>query len=163
MFHEILFQIACISPARSNITETLNTLRYAARAKKIRTKPIIVMDPREALILSLKREIGALQVENEHLRTALNLQSESQEINSQVDYLERRQIVRTPPKVDLEKVTDMEGSELKELVKVYMLENQALRQENSELYSTREMIMRDQEVVCRENERLLKKLEDVNS
>ncbi|XP_021705106.1 kinesin-like protein KIF12 isoform X2 [Aedes aegypti] len=159
----VTLMIACISPARSNITETLNTLRYAARAKKIRTKPIIVMDPREALILSLKREIGALQVENEHLRTALNLQSESQEINSQVDYLERRQIVRTPPKVDLEKVTDMEGSELKELVKVYMLENQALRQENSELYSTREMIMRDQEVVCRENERLLKKLEDVNS
>ncbi|XP_062560420.1 kinesin-like protein KIF12 [Armigeres subalbatus] len=159
----VTLMIACISPARSNITETLNTLRYAARAKKIRTKPIIVMDPREALILSLKREIGALQVENEHLRTALNLQSESLEINSQVDYLERRQIIRTPPKVDVEKLIDMEGNELKELVKVYMMENQALRQENSELYSTREMIMRDQEVVCRENERLLKKLEDVNS
>ncbi|KAL9704205.1 hypothetical protein quinque_007723 [Culex quinquefasciatus] len=159
----VTLMIACISPARSNITETLNTLRYAARAKKIRTKPIIVMDPREALILSLKREIGALQVENDHLRSALNLQSESQEINSQVDFLERRPIPRTPPKLDLEKLTDMEGGELKDLVKVYMLENQALRQENSELYSTREMIMRDQEVVCRENERLLKKLEDVNS
>ncbi|XP_065085212.1 kinesin-like protein KIF12 [Ochlerotatus camptorhynchus] len=159
----VTLMIACISPARSNITETLNTLRYAARAKKIRTKPIIVMDPREALILSLKREIGALQVENEHLRTALNLQSESQEINSQVDFLERRQVVRTPQKVDLDKLPDMESNDLKELVKVYMLENQALRQENSELYSTREMIMRDQEVVCRENERLLKKLEDVNS
>lgn len=102
-------------------------------------------------------------MENEHLRTALNLQSESQEINSQVDFLERRQVVRTPPKVDLDKLPDMDGNDLKELVKVYMVENQALRQENSELYSTREMIMRDQEVVCRENERLLKKLEDVNS
>ncbi|XP_058831163.1 kinesin-like protein KIF12 isoform X2 [Topomyia yanbarensis] len=159
----VTLMIACISPARSNITETLNTLRYAARAKKIRTKPIIVMDPREALILSLKREIGALQVENEHLRTSLNLQSESSEINSQLDFFERRPGPRTPPKVDLERLTDMEGNELKELVKVYMLENQALRQENSELYSTRDMIMRDQEVVCRENERLLKKLEDVNS
>lgn len=121
------------------------------------------MDPREALILSLKREIGALHVENEHLRSALNLQSESLEINSQVDFLERRHIPRTPPVVDLEKLTDMEGNEMKDLVKVYMLENQALRQENSELYTTREMIIRDQEVVCRENERLLKKLEDVNS
>lgn len=121
------------------------------------------MDPREALILSLKREIGALQVENEHLRSALNLQSESLDTNSQVDLFERRQIPHTPPKVDLEKLTDMESSEMKELVKVYMLENQALRQENSELYTTREMIMRDQELVCRENERLLKKLEDVNS
>ncbi|XP_053679043.1 kinesin-like protein KIF12 [Anopheles nili] len=159
----VTLMIACISPAHSNVTETVNTLRYAARAKRIRTKPIIVMDPREALILSLKREIGALQVENEHLRTALNLQSEAQDINSQVDLLERRPIPRTPPKVDLEKLTDMEGNELKELVKVYVVENQALRQENSELYSTREMIIRDQELVCRENERLLKKLEDVNS
>ncbi|XP_061516746.1 kinesin-like protein KIF12 isoform X1 [Anopheles gambiae] len=159
----VTLMIACISPAQSNVTETVNTLRYAARAKRIRTKPIIVMDPREALILSLKREIGALQVENEHLRTALNLQTEAQDINSQVDLLERRPIPRSPPKVDVEKLTDMEGNELKELVKVYVTENQALRQENAELYSTREMIIRDQELVCRENERLLKKLEDVNS
>jgi hypothetical protein len=39
----LYFQIACISPARSNVSETINTLRYAARAKKIRTKPIVVM------------------------------------------------------------------------------------------------------------------------
>ncbi|XP_035789983.1 kinesin-like protein KIF12 isoform X1 [Anopheles albimanus] len=159
----VTLMIACISPALSNVTETINTLRYAARAKRIRTKPVIVMDPREALILSLKREIGALQNENEHLRTALNLQTEAQDINSQVDMLERRQISRTPPKIDLDRVADMESNELKELLKVYVTENQALRQENSELFSTREMIIRDQELVCRENERLLKKLEDVNS
>lgn len=41
--------------------------------------------------------------------------------------------------------------------------NEALRKENAELHTTREMVMRDQELVCRENERLLKKLEDVNS
>lgn len=39
----IALQIACISPARANLSESLNTLRYAARAKKIRTKPIVVM------------------------------------------------------------------------------------------------------------------------
>ena len=36
-------QIACVSPARSNLSETVNTLRYAARAKKIKTKPVVVM------------------------------------------------------------------------------------------------------------------------
>lgn len=36
-------QIACISPAKSNMSETLNTLRYAARAKRIKTKPVVVM------------------------------------------------------------------------------------------------------------------------
>ncbi|KAF2343240.1 Kinesin motor domain [Trinorchestia longiramus] len=39
----VTLMIACVSPARSNISETINTLRYAARAKRIRTKPIIIM------------------------------------------------------------------------------------------------------------------------
>lgn len=37
------------------------------------------MDPREALILSLKREINVLLAENEHLRTALNVYSKANE------------------------------------------------------------------------------------
>lgn len=122
------------------------------------------MDPREALILSLKREVGALQSENEHLRSALHLpmSPDTNPSTGPTDITDRK-IIKAPPKVDLEKLAELQGSELAELVKGYMIENQALRQENSELYSTRDMIMRDQEVVCRENERLLKKLEDVNS
>lgn len=124
----------------------------------------MVMDPREALILSLKREVGALQQENDHLRAALRFQGTSEYggDNGPVSLVERKPIVEAP-KVDLERVAELDGAELAQLVKLYMNENQALRQENNELYSTREMILRDQEVVCRENERLLKKLEDVNS
>lgn len=66
-------------------------------------------------------------------------------------------------RVDLDKLAHLEGQELIELVKHYMEENDALRKENSELFSTRDVLIRDQELVCRENERLLKKLEDVNS
>lgn len=69
----------------------------------------------------------------------------------------------TPPRVDLEKLVDLDGQELADLVKHYMTENDALRKENAELFSTRDILIRDQEIVCRENERLLKKLEDVNS
>lgn len=39
----LMRKIACVSPARSNLSETLNTLRYAARAKHIRNKPVVVM------------------------------------------------------------------------------------------------------------------------
>ena len=39
----VTLMIACVSPARSNLSETTNTLRYAARAKKIKTKPVVVM------------------------------------------------------------------------------------------------------------------------
>ena len=125
------------------------------------------MDPREALILSMKREINSLQMENEHLKSVLHLQPMPQFNNemmiSSVLGIGERVNIPEAPKVDLEKLTELEGNELSELVKLYMVENQALRTENSDLYSTREMIVRDQEVVCRENERLLKKLEDVNS
>ncbi|XP_055384684.1 kinesin-like protein KIF12 isoform X2 [Condylostylus longicornis] len=165
----VTLMIACVAPSEFNYSETINTLRYASRAKRIRTKPIIIMDPREALILSLKRDINVLQIENEHLKTALNLSEETREINvitpnaaiSDINY--ERQPIPQAPEVSLEKLAQLEGSELAELVKLYMQENQALREENSTLFTAREVLLRDQELVSRENERLLKKLEDVNS
>ena len=68
-----------------------------------------------------------------------------------------------PLPVDLEKLAELEGAELARLVRHYVQENEALRRENSELFISRDLLMRDQDLVCRENERLLKKLEDVNS
>lgn len=40
--------IACVSPADINYEETLNTLRYAARARNIKNKPVINRDPNAA-------------------------------------------------------------------------------------------------------------------
>jgi len=42
--------IACISPAEYNFDETLNTLKYASRARNIKNKPVINWDPNSALI-----------------------------------------------------------------------------------------------------------------
>lgn len=119
------------------------------------------MDPREALILSLKREIKSLQLENDHLKSALNLHSEIFD-NNTLDISQDRKVIPHAPAVDLEKMSELEVAEIVELVKLYVTENEALRNENTELFNTRDMILRDQEVVCRENERLLKKLEEVN-
>ncbi|XP_034475919.1 kinesin-like protein KIF12 [Drosophila innubila] len=167
----VTLMIACVSPAHYNHAETLNTLRYASRAKRIRTKPVIMMDPREALILSLKRDIHALQMENEHLKAALNLHHQAATVNEPVGNLLELQLERVNsgdagvlvPKVDLERLPELDGTELAELVKLYMAENESLRQENNHLFTVRETILRDQEIVCRENERLLKKLEEVNN
>lgn len=127
------------------------------------------MDPREALILSLKREVNSLKMENDHLKQALNFHPDPYppaiRTGSSIDLNEfnDRPPIAHAPEITDEKLTQLESNELTELVKLYMTENQALRTENSDLYTTRESIMRDQEIVCRENERLLKKLEDVNS
>jgi len=46
--------IACVSPAESNFDETLNTLNYASRARKIKNKPKVNRDPNSALIAELR-------------------------------------------------------------------------------------------------------------
>ncbi|KAF4527002.1 hypothetical protein B566_EDAN001549, partial [Ephemera danica] len=167
----VTLMIACVSPARSNYTETLNTLRYAARAKRIRTKPVVVMDPREALILALKREVNALQSENEHLRMALQLSGPASEPSgsrrNSADIGRRRSLsgpARTgilpwpealgPPPVagDASRLAELAPEDLAKMAEHFLQENEALRRENSELFSTRESLLRDQELVCRENE-----------
>ncbi|KAJ8303169.1 hypothetical protein KUTeg_019565 [Tegillarca granosa] len=55
--------IACVSPADSNMEETLNTLRYADRARKIKNKPIVNMDPQAAEIMRLKQLVQQLQLQ----------------------------------------------------------------------------------------------------
>jgi hypothetical protein len=37
--------IACCSPAETNFEETLNTLKYASRARNIKNKPVVNRDP----------------------------------------------------------------------------------------------------------------------
>ena len=53
--NSLTVMIACVSPADSNMEETLSTMRYADRARKIKNKPIINRDPHAAEILRLKQ------------------------------------------------------------------------------------------------------------
>lgn len=55
--------IACISPADYNLEETISTLRYADRARKIKNKPIVNQDPKTAEINELKRQLKQLQLQ----------------------------------------------------------------------------------------------------
>ena len=48
--------VACVSPASQYLEETLSTLNYATRANKIQNKPVVQMDPKEQLILTLLPE-----------------------------------------------------------------------------------------------------------
>ncbi|KFD48167.1 hypothetical protein M513_10953 [Trichuris suis] len=64
--NSVTVMIACVSPADTNHDETLNTLRYAERAKKIKNKPFVNLDPTAAELLKLRQE-------NEIYRRALGL------------------------------------------------------------------------------------------
>ena len=60
--------IAALSPADINYDETLSTLRYADRAKKIKTKAVVNENPMDKMIRELKVHhswcIGELNVIN---------------------------------------------------------------------------------------------------
>ena len=56
--NSLTLMIACISPADYNMEETLTTMRYADRARKIKNKPIVNRDPQAAEILRLKQLVG---------------------------------------------------------------------------------------------------------
>ncbi|KAJ3364059.1 Kinesin- protein 12 [Allomyces javanicus] len=66
----IALMIACVSPAQPALPESIQTLRYAARAKRIRNRPTVRLDPREELIARLKQEVQALRQENAQLKAA---------------------------------------------------------------------------------------------
>jgi len=53
--------IAAVSPADYNYEETLSTLRYAARAKAIKNKPIVNEDPKDTLLKEYEEEIKKLK------------------------------------------------------------------------------------------------------
>lgn len=53
--------IACISPSEVDAEETLSTLRYAARARCIKNKPIINEDPKDALLRQYQLELQRLR------------------------------------------------------------------------------------------------------
>ena len=53
--------IAAISPAFYHYDETLSTLRYASRAKNIKNKPKVNMDPKDAMIKEYADEIKKLK------------------------------------------------------------------------------------------------------
>lgn len=152
----VTLMIACVTPSAYHVHETTNTLRYASRAKRIKSKPVIKMDPREKLILSLKREIKILRNENHYLREQLEFPSK--------------------PKGDLQKNNDEKvlkmvkeiqskansgDKDLYSMLQEYMIENEALRNENSELHRNKDQLHRDQQSLSKQNEKLVSNIENM--
>lgn len=55
--------IACVSPSDRDFMETLNTLKYANRARNIQNKVVVNQDKSSRTIQLLRQEIQQLQLE----------------------------------------------------------------------------------------------------
>ena len=65
--------IACVSPSDRDFMETLNTLKYANRARNIQNKVTVNQDKTSKQIAALRAEIQLLQVELMEYRTVSRL------------------------------------------------------------------------------------------
>lgn len=61
--NSLTLMVACVSPADYNCEETINTLRYANRAKNIKNKAVVNQDPNQAEIRRLNAIIQELRLE----------------------------------------------------------------------------------------------------
>ncbi|XP_023930806.1 uncharacterized protein LOC106161497 [Lingula anatina] len=184
----VALMIACISPSASNVGETMNTLRYANRAKKIRNKPVVQIDPRESLLISLKKELKVLRQENHYLRQQLNFPDKPKGKLAKGNDEGFKELLRQATKMKLEKDREeaavnptgasgavpkqdsilsdtsaaLNDNGLYEMLQEYMIENETLRSQNSGLHSGKDKIEREHEMLSRENEKLLRKLEQLD-
>ncbi|XP_076246132.1 kinesin-like protein 3A [Calliopsis andreniformis] len=60
--NSMTLMIACVSPADYNLDETLSTLRYADRARKIKNKPVVNQDPNVSEINRLNKLVQELKL-----------------------------------------------------------------------------------------------------
>ncbi|XP_016160696.1 PREDICTED: kinesin-like protein KIF27 isoform X2 [Ficedula albicollis] len=88
--------ITCISPSSLDFDESLNSLKYANRAKNIRNKPVVNYNPEKDRIDEMELEIRLLrealqsqQVSNQHLH---DLNEEKARITSLEEQLTRLQV-----------------------------------------------------------------------
>lgn len=75
--------IATVSPAADNYEETLSTLRYADRAKRIVNHAVVNEDPNARIIRELREEVEKLKVQlsqaevRERSKGGVHIRSES--------------------------------------------------------------------------------------
>ena len=169
----LTLMIACVSPNYSDAGETISTLRYAARAKKVKTTPVVKIDPRELLILSLRREVRLLSMENNWLRQKMHIpisanlvsellpKTEQQRLENKTEGEKSLQsLINSQKESIVKQKNEANGEELKnpdQMVAKYMAENKDLRTENAQLHLQSQQLREDLEQMSRENERLKKR------
>ncbi|OAY79180.1 Kinesin-like protein BC2, partial [Ananas comosus] len=82
--------IACISPADSNAEETINTLKYANRARNIQNKAVINRDPVTAEMQRMRSQLEHLQAELLFCRSGGSALEELQVLQHRIAVLEVR-------------------------------------------------------------------------
>ncbi|KAL2094598.1 hypothetical protein ACEWY4_009317 [Coilia grayii] len=157
----ITLMIACVSPAAANLQETMNTLRYSSKAKRIKNKPVAKNNLREQILATLQREIRILKEENTILRQNLPKFLEDSESGASVSSSTRSMCGSTEPLGENVRSASSSEAGLRSLLQDLMREVDKLQKDKRVLLNKQESSDQQRERLSQENVRLLRKLRDL--
>ncbi|XP_042564414.1 kinesin-like protein KIF12 isoform X2 [Clupea harengus] len=155
----ITLMIACVSPRAANLQETMNTLRYSSKAKRIKNKPVAKSDLCEQVLATLQREIRTLTEENMILRQ--HLPKFQEDLESGVCVHSTGGGSTEPIGHDVWSAYTGSGASLRSLLQDLMWEIDKLHGEKTVLLDKQESSDQQRERLSQENTRLLRKLRDL--
>ncbi|XP_030877150.1 kinesin-like protein KIF12 isoform X3 [Leptonychotes weddellii] len=133
----VTLMVACVSPSAQCLPETLSTLRYASRAQRVTTRPQAPKSPKQPQRLEI--EILQLQEENRCLRSQLG------QIDPKASRLSGARVAWAQ-------------RNLYGMLQEFMLENERLRKENSQLQSSQDRARDEQRILAQQVQELERRL-----
>ncbi|XP_036995379.2 kinesin-like protein KIF12 isoform X4 [Artibeus jamaicensis] len=162
----VTLMVACVSPSAQCLPETLSTLRYASRAQRVTTQPQAPKSPVAKQPQCLETKIVQLREENHLLRSQLgrmDLKGMSS-LGVKRD-VERVCTSRDPAVARFPAVSGFSAPRaawaqrnLYGMLQEFMLENERLRKEKSQLQSSRDLARDEQRVLAQQVHALERRL-----
>ncbi|XP_019491326.1 PREDICTED: kinesin-like protein KIF12 isoform X4 [Hipposideros armiger] len=135
----VTLMVACVSPSAQCLPETLSTLRYASRAQRVTTRPQAPKSPIAKQPQRLETKILQLQEENHLLRSQLS------QMNLKVSGFSGARVAWAQ-------------RNLYGMLQEFMLENERLRKEKSQLQSSWDLARDEQRVLAQQVHELERRL-----
>uniref|UniRef100_UPI00398E5F17 kinesin-like protein KIF12 isoform X2 n=1 Tax=Pristiophorus japonicus TaxID=55135 RepID=UPI00398E5F17 len=159
----VCLMIACVSPSHLSLMETMNTLRFASRARRVRNRPAVGMDSKDRLITSLQQDIKLLRAENTSLRQQLQVLSSSRETPPHDQRLQPTNSLPVREMSERRELSPLPSSErtLYQMLQEFMIENESLREQNKQLLSRMKVSQQDQQLAQHKTRRLQRKLQEL--
>ncbi|XP_003833121.3 kinesin-like protein KIF12 [Pan paniscus] len=135
----VTLMVACVSPSAQCLPETLSTLRYASRAQRVTTRPQAPKSPVAKQPQRLETEMLQLQEENRRLQFQLDQMDckASGLSGARVAWAQRN---------------------LYGMLQEFMLENERLRKEKSQLQNSRDLARNEQRILAQQVHALERRL-----
>ncbi|KAL4668828.1 hypothetical protein H8957_010890 [Semnopithecus entellus] len=135
----VTLMVACVSPSAQCLPETLSTLRYASRAQRVTTRP---QAPKSAVAKQPQR----LETE------MLQLQEENRRLQFQLDQMDSKASGLSGARVAWAQ------RNLYGMLQEFMLENERLRKEKSQLQNSQDLARNEQRILAQQVHALERRL-----